>query len=570
MAMDILRPVLACRVSPLGCVLSALRPRRDEEDSPEVLAQVQEATEAYEFAVESYRNGQLEEGLRHAELAVQVFQTVRGNRDPDYARSINILALIHKAMGNFDLAYPLCEETRELVLEIVGSRHPDYAGTLNNLAALHKSMGDFSKSEPLFLEVRDIILETVGRKSNEYATSVYNLAQLYKLMGILDKAEEKFLELTSLIAEMVGRKHPNYTSSLDTLATLYISTGDFEKAESLYQEAKEILHEALGTQSASYKKCLARLQTLHTLMGTGEEADHGVNHLVLPMAERVPTDLISEPPAELHQKPGGQQPLQSQKQQLQPAVRKPQPDDDTVSLYSELPPEDHNKVSNTNASSKGRQALPAAPSSQPTTGRSSLQNAFRKPSQQPQPDDDNVSLYSEAPPEEGGGIQQPTSRASAAAKAPPPPTDKFAPAGPSMPAASSLAGRSSQHVRKPSQQPQADDDSVSLYSQAPPKARPDTQPGQQTSSAAKAPPKATHQFAPAQRVPLVSGSHPASWRQQPTLQPRYDDDSVSLSSEVPPEEQKPPVKKLDDFEEMSEPGDEGPRAPAVKHYSMKL
>ncbi|MBK6859701.1 MAG: tetratricopeptide repeat protein [Saprospiraceae bacterium] len=38
----------------------------------------------------------------------------------------------------------------------IGKDHPDYAGSLNNLAILYSDMGNYQKAEPFFLEAKAI------------------------------------------------------------------------------------------------------------------------------------------------------------------------------------------------------------------------------------------------------------------------------------------------------------------------------------------------------------------------------------------------------------------------------
>ena len=59
-----------------------------------------------------------------------------GERHPDYAKSLNNLAMLLEAQGDYAGARPLYEKALAIRKEVLGERHPDYAKSLNNLAML--------------------------------------------------------------------------------------------------------------------------------------------------------------------------------------------------------------------------------------------------------------------------------------------------------------------------------------------------------------------------------------------------------------------------------------------------
>ena len=85
-------------------------------------------------------------------------------------------------------------EARDIEKKALGRQHPEYATSLNNLAVLYDSMGEYSKAEPLYLEARDIRKRALGPQHPDYGTSLNNLAVLYESMGKYAKAERLYLE----------------------------------------------------------------------------------------------------------------------------------------------------------------------------------------------------------------------------------------------------------------------------------------------------------------------------------------------------------------------------------------
>ena len=44
----------------------------------------------------------------------------------------------------------------------LGENHPSYAGSLNNLAALYQAQGDYARAEPLYRQVSEIRKKALG------------------------------------------------------------------------------------------------------------------------------------------------------------------------------------------------------------------------------------------------------------------------------------------------------------------------------------------------------------------------------------------------------------------------
>ncbi len=68
-------------------------------------------------------------------------QVQLGENHPDYATSLNNLAVLYEAMGRFTDAEPLYRQAMEICKVQLGENHPDYAISLNNLAGLYQDNG---------------------------------------------------------------------------------------------------------------------------------------------------------------------------------------------------------------------------------------------------------------------------------------------------------------------------------------------------------------------------------------------------------------------------------------------
>ncbi|MFZ1516100.1 MAG: tetratricopeptide repeat protein [Saprospiraceae bacterium] len=145
----------------------------------------------------------------------------------------------------------------------LGREHPDYANTLNNLAIIYKDMGNYEQAETYYLQSKEIREKTLGREHPDYASSLYNLANLYLDLGNYEKAEAYYLESKEIREKILGREHLGYAQSLNNLASLYKNLGNYEKAEAYYLESKEIWEKTLGREHPYYALSLNNLSSLY-------------------------------------------------------------------------------------------------------------------------------------------------------------------------------------------------------------------------------------------------------------------------------------------------------------------
>ena len=91
--------------------------------------------------------------------------------------------------GRFPEAIELATRARDLALRSYGERHPNYASSLNNLAMLYRETGDYAAAEPLFRQALEIRRAALGEGHPDYAISLNSLASLYHVMGDYAAAE---------------------------------------------------------------------------------------------------------------------------------------------------------------------------------------------------------------------------------------------------------------------------------------------------------------------------------------------------------------------------------------------
>ncbi len=202
-----------------------------------------------------------------------IYEKTVGKEHPEYAWSLNNLALLYATMGQYERAEPLNLEALVIREKALGKEHPDYASSLNNLATLYMDMGQYEKAEPLLLEAKDIREKALGKEHPHYAHSLNNLANLYYTLGQYEKAEPLHLEAKDIRGKALGKAHPEYAQSLNNLAALYGKMHQYEKAERLHLEGIDILEKSLGKEHPEYARSLYNLALMYHTMGLYEKAE---------------------------------------------------------------------------------------------------------------------------------------------------------------------------------------------------------------------------------------------------------------------------------------------------------
>ena len=87
-----------------------------------------------------------------------------GQAHPDTALSLNNLARLLQAQGDYAAAKPLYEQALAIRKAVLGERHPDTAPSLNNLAGLLHEQGDYAAAKPLYEQALAIRKAVLGER----------------------------------------------------------------------------------------------------------------------------------------------------------------------------------------------------------------------------------------------------------------------------------------------------------------------------------------------------------------------------------------------------------------------
>jgi CHAT domain-containing protein/tetratricopeptide (TPR) repeat protein len=232
-----------------------------------------EAGQLNNHVVQLYRQGKMQDALLLAQKALAIRKQVLGEGHPDYAISLQNLAVLYSAQGEYAKAVPLCRQALAIQKQVLGQRHPLYASSLSNLADLYRSQGEYAQAEPFCRQALAIQKQVLGERHPLYAASLNNLAVLCQAQEEYAQAEGLFRQALEICKQVLGQRHPDYAVSLNNLASLYRSQGEYAKAEPLYRQSLTIRKQALGERHPDYALSLNNLALLYRDQGEYAKAE---------------------------------------------------------------------------------------------------------------------------------------------------------------------------------------------------------------------------------------------------------------------------------------------------------
>ena len=222
--------------------------------------------------------------ILRAENAVAIAKRVNGDSDRETAQSLNILAGLYRAKGDYPKAeakYNEAATTCQKALENanvseVSPQNADTWGTiflfkasiLNNLGDVYRETNDFGEAEAQYKEAATIfqkVLETGNvpelvrdpQNADTWGTfpairaNILNkLGDVYRQTDDFVKAEARYKEALAIVKKLFDPQDPDTRGILvptamllTNLGDVYRETDDFVKAETRYKEALAIFKE---------------------------------------------------------------------------------------------------------------------------------------------------------------------------------------------------------------------------------------------------------------------------------------------------------------------------------------
>jgi CHAT domain-containing protein/tetratricopeptide (TPR) repeat protein len=226
----------------------------EAESSLNNLALVQKAMGNYAGAEQCYKK------------AIHIYTLLNKTNHPDYTNPVNNLGELYRTMGRLQEAVYAFEEVIALRKKLLGTGHPNYANAVNNLALVEFAIGHYADAEKHLTECRAIYKRTLGEKDKFYANSLNNLASVYKAEGKLAEAETTYKECLRIYKAAYGETSDKYGTYLGGLAGTYRQQKRYDEAIALTLQSLAIIKNKLGPFHYDY------IETAYNLAETYREA----------------------------------------------------------------------------------------------------------------------------------------------------------------------------------------------------------------------------------------------------------------------------------------------------------
>ena len=210
---------------------------------------------------------------RHASAALALRREYQGDRHPDCARSMNLLARVQKALGNPARAEHLYRDALEIQRAALGDEHIDIAETLHNYAILLKDRRNLPAAEAMFRDALAMRRRLLGDDNLLVAATMRSLANTLRPQGEFDEAETLLNQCVHIRRDALGPDHPDVARALLSLANLYAERADFDKAEPLYRNVLAMQKRVLGDQHPDVATTMNNLAEMLNTRGDLDAAE---------------------------------------------------------------------------------------------------------------------------------------------------------------------------------------------------------------------------------------------------------------------------------------------------------
>jgi tetratricopeptide (TPR) repeat protein len=226
-----------------------------------------------ETARQLYQQGKLGDAEEKVRELIDLQSRVVGERHPDYAGGLCLLAELLIAQGELHDAEVLVQQAVEVRRKALGERHPDFATAIDMHSRLLLQWEDLDGSEPLIRKALEVRREALGVEHPDYADSLGLLAELLRKRGDLDTAEALLREAVEVRGKASGEDHPDSADGLAQLAEVLMQRGDLDEAEALLRRAAEVYKARLGETHPHHVATLTSLATVQQHKGDLDESE---------------------------------------------------------------------------------------------------------------------------------------------------------------------------------------------------------------------------------------------------------------------------------------------------------
>ena len=201
------------------------------------MGQLDEAIEAYEFALQTYKASV---GEQHASVATTLYNLGLVYRAVALSSTgLDRVTALHRALE-------CIQESLKIRREILEPGHPDIALSLSNMGVIHWQNKQPDKAFAMLTEAVEMLETKTGAESVLTALAKNNLAYARKEAREYDDAIKLYEEVLSVRKQVLGSAHNETIMARHNLAEAYRASGNEDKAVQVQNEILDLFDAELG------------------------------------------------------------------------------------------------------------------------------------------------------------------------------------------------------------------------------------------------------------------------------------------------------------------------------------
>lgn len=234
------------------------------QDSPGskslVLSDTSEANKVYRELDSLINQGAIEEGLRKAEAAEEVYRERLGSKSKQLADLLHTKGVLLYYKKDLDGALKAWEESVHIQERLPEGASAETTKTYNNLGSIYYARGDYRNAKMYIEKALNIAIKIQGENNPNLSDYYFNLGTLCREDGTYEKAIKYSRKAVSITKKKHKGKHPD-------LAECYKELGNTFNALGRYDSAFYYLNEGLAMMKSLKGKGAPELWFYHNDLG---------------------------------------------------------------------------------------------------------------------------------------------------------------------------------------------------------------------------------------------------------------------------------------------------------------
>ena len=210
--------------------------------------------------------------LKYFSQALQFVQRSKECNDKDEAVCYIYLGIVHRNLGDLELAKENYERALTIFLKKLDPDHPDVAMCYNNLGSVHSDLGDLEQAKENYERALIIYLKKLNPDHPAVATCYNNLGTVHSDLGDLEQAKENYERALTIHLKNLDPDHPDVATCYNNLGTVHRNLGELEQAKENYERGLTIYLKKLDPDHLNVAMCYNNLGNVHKTLGDLEQA----------------------------------------------------------------------------------------------------------------------------------------------------------------------------------------------------------------------------------------------------------------------------------------------------------